>query len=116
MKDRSDDPSHHERTLLPRSYISRPPATDYIVRTIAMIGLDGVIALSSAKLNGYPNTDLLHSKIRGVACGRTGWTGGPRCQGARKQNEHKKQLLVWGPLTVPFQWAPKGLAKPVPKI
>ena len=21
MKDRSDDPSHHERTLLPRSYI-----------------------------------------------------------------------------------------------
>ena len=25
MKDRSDDPSHHERTLLPRSYISLPP-------------------------------------------------------------------------------------------
>ena len=24
MKDRSDDPSHHERTLLPRSYISIP--------------------------------------------------------------------------------------------
>ena len=24
MKDRSDDPSHHERTLLPRSYISPP--------------------------------------------------------------------------------------------
>ena len=24
MKDRSDDPSHHERTLLPRSYISVP--------------------------------------------------------------------------------------------
>ena len=24
MKDRSDDPSHHERTLLPRSYISFP--------------------------------------------------------------------------------------------
>ena len=24
MKDRSDDPSHHERTLLPQSYISRP--------------------------------------------------------------------------------------------
>ena len=23
MKDRSDDPSHHERTLLPRSYIVR---------------------------------------------------------------------------------------------
>ena len=27
MKDRSDDPSHHERTLLPRSYISLPAAT-----------------------------------------------------------------------------------------
>ena len=24
MKDRSDDPSHHERTLLPRSYDSLP--------------------------------------------------------------------------------------------
>ena len=24
MKDRSDDPSHHERTLLPRSYVSLP--------------------------------------------------------------------------------------------
>ena len=24
MKDRSEDPSHHERTLLPRSYISLP--------------------------------------------------------------------------------------------
>ena len=28
MKDRSDDPSHHERTLLPRSYISLPPSTE----------------------------------------------------------------------------------------
>ena len=27
MKDRSDDPSHHERTLLPRSYISLPLST-----------------------------------------------------------------------------------------
>ena len=26
MKERSDDPSHHERTLLPRSYISLPSA------------------------------------------------------------------------------------------
>ena len=32
MKDRSDDPSHHERTLLPRSYISLspPPLLKYI--------------------------------------------------------------------------------------
>ena len=28
MKDRSDDPSHHERTLLPRSYISLLLGTD----------------------------------------------------------------------------------------
>ena len=28
MKDRSDDPSHHERTLLPRSYISLPLVTE----------------------------------------------------------------------------------------
>ena len=29
MKDRSDDPLHHERTLLPRSYISLPPNTKF---------------------------------------------------------------------------------------
>ena len=28
MKDRSDDPSHHERTLLPRSYISLLPVSE----------------------------------------------------------------------------------------
>ena len=30
MKDRSDDPSHHERTLLPRSYISLPEIEQYL--------------------------------------------------------------------------------------
>ena len=30
MKDRSDDPSHHERTLLPRSYISLPVFLDNV--------------------------------------------------------------------------------------
>ena len=29
MKDRSDDPSHHERTLLPRSYISLTVGGNY---------------------------------------------------------------------------------------
>ena len=29
-KDRSDDPSHHERTLLPRSYISLPLSQQFI--------------------------------------------------------------------------------------
>ena len=28
MKDQSNDPSHHERTLLPRSYISLPIAVE----------------------------------------------------------------------------------------
>ena len=34
MKDRSDDPSHHERTLLPRNYISlhhRPTSKDHFL-------------------------------------------------------------------------------------
>ena len=31
MKDRSDDPSHHERTLLPRSYISLREQTNNLV-------------------------------------------------------------------------------------
>ena len=34
MKDRSDDPSHHERTLLPRSYISLPGKSMSQVRVI----------------------------------------------------------------------------------
>ena len=29
MKDRSDDPSHHERTLLPQRYISLPPVLEH---------------------------------------------------------------------------------------
>ena len=33
MKDRSDDPSHHERTLLPRSYISLPSSALMISQT-----------------------------------------------------------------------------------
>ena len=36
MKDRSDDPSHHERTLLPRIYISLPP-TDRITHTTTFV-------------------------------------------------------------------------------
>ena len=31
QKDRSDDPSHHERTLLPRSYISLPTKKERII-------------------------------------------------------------------------------------
>ena len=31
MKDRPDDPSHNERTLLPRSYISLPLGTETLI-------------------------------------------------------------------------------------
>ena len=41
MKDRSDDPSHHERTLLPRSYISLPNITD-----VCLYGKDTYIGLT----------------------------------------------------------------------
>ena len=40
MKDRSDDPSHHERTLLPQSYISLPyihHPIDRIAHTTAFV-------------------------------------------------------------------------------
>ena len=45
MKDQSDDPSHHERTLLPRSYISlhkiRSPYGYICARTCVCIFSDG---------------------------------------------------------------------------
>ena len=37
MKDRSDDSSHHERTPLPRSYISLQHPTDSIVHTLVLV-------------------------------------------------------------------------------
>ena len=38
MKDRSDDPSHHERTLLPRSYISLLTMDgDYTMETVYVL-------------------------------------------------------------------------------
>ena len=42
MKDRSDNPSHHERTLLLRSYISLPG-------TIAIILVSEILALESVQ-------------------------------------------------------------------
>ena len=37
MKDRSDDPSHNERTLLPRSYISLPKHIEHINSSCAYL-------------------------------------------------------------------------------
>ena len=44
MKDLSDDPSHHERTLLPRSYISLPELL--MLKIISKL-------MSSSDTNGY---------------------------------------------------------------
>ena len=38
MKDRSDDPSHHERTLLPRSYNPLPTSPSISIRCIFPTG------------------------------------------------------------------------------
>ena len=37
MKDRSDDPSHHERTLLPRSYVSLPGLVECHLQAAALV-------------------------------------------------------------------------------
>ena len=59
MKDRSDDPSHHERTLLPRSYISLPrlPEIGWIE--------EWVHALIPTELDRYPirSTPSAHCAI-----------------------------------------------------
>ena len=36
MKDRSDDPSHHERTPLPRSYISLPVKDGIVIYRVKL--------------------------------------------------------------------------------
>ena len=43
MKDRSDDPSHHERTLLPQSYIS---LLTYTVNTVTLLVMNGINKLT----------------------------------------------------------------------
>ena len=58
MKDRSDDPSHHERTLLPQIYISLLVCTEY--RTITP---------TTVRYTGYSlsqTTELLHLQLLGT--------------------------------------------------
>ena len=50
MKDRSDDPSHHEQTLLPRSYILLIPFYEVIIMTLIQIIY---IYIMSHSINGY---------------------------------------------------------------
>ena len=44
MKDRSDDPSHHERTLLPQSCISLRPATDVAISRSQSVDADSNVS------------------------------------------------------------------------
>ena len=53
MKDRSDDQSHNERTLLPRSYISLPiPTTTIAITSVAAI----TIAITTAAVTTTTTT------------------------------------------------------------
>ena len=66
MKDRSDDPSHHERTLLPRSYISllRVKGETTFFRSASVLKLSvsaEIILFNSA-------TDFLQHKQKEKAC------------------------------------------------
>ena len=60
MNDRSDDPLHHERTLLPRSYILLRP-------TAILLEICSMVAVKNWKGGLFPNT---HSTTR-VDCDET---------------------------------------------
>ena len=58
MKDRSDDPSHHEQTLLPRSYISFP----------LMKGIDNGNCIFYQGSNSGDANVLIFIFISGIQC------------------------------------------------
>ena len=67
MKDRSDDPSHHERTLLPRSYISLPKKLrkpDYLlsVDCFTCPKLPSIITISSCRSCIIKRSLLINAK------------------------------------------------------
>ena len=75
MKDRSNDPSHHERTLLPRSYISLLclRCTQHILFTVLWHWTYGTILLRgpSCSLGYFPFQPVVHNwfiKGRGMYC------------------------------------------------
>ena len=53
MKDRSDDPSHHERRLLPRSYVPLPMWSIIYVLTINSLYLNLCSSIQDYHTNGY---------------------------------------------------------------
>ena len=52
MKDQSDDPSRHERTLLPRSYISLLNLNDAKQSDAGPVGLSSIFSLVDTKQVG----------------------------------------------------------------
>ena len=58
MKDRSDDPSHHERTLLPRSYISLLPGAYKIYFAANRKEQPTVVERAAGFLSRCPNGPL----------------------------------------------------------
>ena len=77
MKDRSDDPSHHERTLLPRSYVSLPcimlagmfPVTNrnFIIKVIS--GSIMFLFLKSTQMLKTKRSERLPPSAAGPLCG-----------------------------------------------
>ena len=68
MKDRSDDPSHHERTLLPRSYISllnhNRGTMQINVLSVIMLHKTLLIITIFSFLLCFPDSCLDHGSIR----------------------------------------------------
>ena len=78
MKDRSDDPSHHERTLLPRSYMSFPDVTEYVVIATALMFVEIISRFYSARLPSRLRTlvrffTLFHTLFNVIFISKTGF-------------------------------------------
>ena len=70
MKDRSDDPSHHERTLLPRSYISLRSVQDvsicifvFIISQAKEFGRKAVVASDGNPDDNFSRTIIEFMKV-----------------------------------------------------
>ena len=100
MKDRSDDPSHHERTLLPRSYISDTffpfflqfiiyyksntlmPVSDYQVRSVSLTCTFRASCYSARLLRAQVSAPLSGTGKKGMEGGGGG--GGGVCTSGYK--------------------------------
>ena len=95
MKDRSEDPSHHERTLLPRSYISLPSNHDACVYETYPYDI-GRFDENTASLEGWSNHDACVYETYPYDIGRfdentaslEGWPLGPHRQ-RRPRRRHR---------------------------